>query len=521
MKNISMPIGLRVPDGGCTYASAAIIWDKPEDQDNISGYCVYINGRYAGEASSTCFAAYGLEAGREYAFSVRTRTYNGGLSEPCREIIVSIPKMGRVIDVTKPPYSADGSGAALNTASIQAAIDSCPKNGVVLIPEGEFLCGALFLHSNMALEINGTLRGTSDPEDYPVIESRFEGWELKSRSSLINAGSLTHKTDSNGSYIYNCENIKIYGKGTVCGGGADLADKSIDAAMKNDPSLSAENALRCRGRLINLSNCRKVNISGLTLKNPPCWTVHMIYCSGVTTHGVRFESSGIHNGDGWDPDSSENCTIFGCVFRTGDDCIAIKSGKNPEGCKINRPSKNIRVYDCEFTGGLGLAVGSEMSGGVDGVYIRGCIMKNTRYGLELKATDSRGGYIRNVHAEDCRFDRILAHKVDYNDDGEAATDQPVFSDMTFENIKVCGRRTFGKTELMRYPIELEGFDGEGHYIKNITFRCLTLGDDDDIKKAVRLKYCRGISFENVLLTDGTEPEYDIDKSCKDIRITEK
>lgn len=513
MDNISAPIALRVPDGGYTDSSIAIIWEKPECCGNVTGYAVYINGKYECDVRSTCFAAKGLDPETEYSFSVAARI-GDKISEVCAEIKAFTLKRGNVIDVSQPPYNADRSGRSLCTQDLQAAIDACPDNGTVLIPEGEYLCGALFLHSCMTIEINGTLKGSDNPDDYPIIDSRFEGWELKSHSSLINAGSITH-AKIGGKYIYSCENIVIHGRGEIIGGGSVLAQRCMDAAIAE--GTTPEGALRCRGRLINLSSCRSVNISGLTLKNPPCWTVHMVYCSGVTTHGVRFESTGVHNGDGWDPDSSEHCTIFDCEFRTGDDCIAIKSGKNPEGNIINRPSSDIRVYDCKFFGGLGLAVGSEMSGGIDGVYIRGCTMRNTRYGLELKATSRRGGYIRNVHAENCSFDRILAHKVDYNDDGEAAPDKPIFSDMTFTDIAVCGRRTYKKTEPMRYAIELEGFD-DVYQIKNIRFSSMLLGDIDYIKKSVRLKHCKDIRFENVLLTDGAEPEYSIDKSCGNIRI---
>jgi polygalacturonase len=112
------------------------------------------------------------------------------------------------------------------------------------------------------------------------------------------------------------------------------------------------------------------------------------------THGVNIQSKGIDNGDGWDPDSSQNLLIFDTVFDTGDDCIAIKSGKNPEGNQINRPAKNIRLFDLAIRGGHGIAIGSEQSGGVENISFRDCQLTNTLYGLELKAQNDRGGYIR-------------------------------------------------------------------------------------------------------------------------------
>lgn len=512
MNNIST--GLIVPEGGRTYRSIALIWDKPAD--NAERYNIYINGKYAASTKQTCFAACGLEPDTMYSFSVTAETDGGKEEFQCGKINAATSKADMVIDVTKPPYNADSSGKTVCTAAIQHAIDCCPENGIVLIPDGVYVSGALFLHSDMTLEINGMLAGTDEPEDYPLIDSRFEGWELKSRSSLINAGEMTHKAAADGSYIYNCENIAICGRGTVRGGGSKLAQKCMEAAAAENPDITPENALRCRGRLINLSNCKNVNVSGVSLVNPPSWTMHMIYCRGITAHGLSFDSTGVHNGDGWDPDSSENCIIFNSKFRTGDDCIAIKSGKNPEGCEINRPSRNIRIYACEFEGGLGLAVGSEMSGGVDGVYIRGCTMKNTRYGLELKATNGRGGYIRNIYADDCCFDRILAHKVDYNDDGAPSLSRPIFSDMTFKNIKIRGKRTYEKTESVRCSIELDGFDGES--IKNAEFINAVLGDEDDSQKSVSLCRCSGITFKNVATYDGGTLSYEIRNGCDKIII---
>ncbi len=100
----------------------------------------------------------------------------------------------------------------------------------------------------------------------------------------------------------------------------------------------------------------------------------MIYCDTVTTHGIAIHPRGIDNGDGWNPDSSRNMMIFDTIFDTGDDCIAIKSGKNPDGNLVNIPTENVRIFDLQMLGGNGMAIGSEQSGGVDGVYMRDCII---------------------------------------------------------------------------------------------------------------------------------------------------
>ena len=113
---------------------------------------------------------------------------------------------------------------------------------------------------------------------------------------------------------------------------------------------------RVRPRLINMSNCQNIILSGVTLRNGASWNVHMIYSDTIVTNHCTFYSENVWNGDGWDPDSSTNCTIFDCNFYTGDDSIAIKSGKNPEGNKIGRPTKHIRIFDCRSAYGHGITI---------------------------------------------------------------------------------------------------------------------------------------------------------------------
>ena len=242
-----------------------------------------------------------------------------------------------VIDITKTPYNAVGNGKTLNTKAIQSAIDDCPKDGCVMIPSGTFMTGALRLHSDMELYLakGAVLQGTSNPEDYlPRIWSRFEGTEMECYSSLLNLGVLDpegmHRADYDSTFA--CKNVAIRGKGTIASGGRVLAERIIVSETENlkdylaslgDKIKECEKPetipARVRPRLINMSNCRNIELSGVTLRDGACWNIHMIYCDHVVTHGCTFYSHGIWNGDGWDPDSSSDCVIFNCVFNTGDD----------------------------------------------------------------------------------------------------------------------------------------------------------------------------------------------------------
>ncbi len=202
------------------------------------------------------------------------------------------------IDITAAPYFCRGDGQLLNTDNLQRAINDCGPDDILYIPAGDFLTGALRLHSDLEIYLakGAVLQGTANIHDYaPRIPSRFEGIEMRCYSSLLNAGELNHKTGP------NCRNIIIRGKGTICGGGQTLARKIIEDERARIKSFlddnkelveSCENSDtipgRVRPRLINLSNCENVWISGVTLKNGPSWNVHMIYCNNIQTDHCTF-----------------------------------------------------------------------------------------------------------------------------------------------------------------------------------------------------------------------------------------
>ncbi len=404
------------------------------------------------------------------------------------------------IDVTQPPYCAVGDGKTLSTAAIQKALDDCTAADAVVIPAGTFLTGALNIHSNTTLlvEKGAVLLGSGDQMDYqPKVPSRFEGWEMNCYRSLLNLGTL----DREG---FTCENVVIRGEGIIRGGGQPLMDSEIRAEMFITGETDRVLAARCRGRLIAVNSCRNVVIAGLNLQDGPAWNVHMIYSKGVYTHDCCFRSIGLWNGDGWDPDSSEDCTCFGCLFDTGDDAIAIKSGKNPEGNIIGRPTRNVRIFDCRCLGGHGITIGSEMSGGVEHVDIADCDLRASVYGIEIKGTQKRGGYVRDVNVTNCDVSRLLLHSVGYNDDGEGAPEPPIFRDMTFREVRASGQVLHNHAlEEVEFALEACGF--EGAPLQNILFDGVTLGHEGCISKRILIKNEGDTSFGGVLLMNGAAP----------------
>lgn len=461
-----------------TPESAVLFWDKPLDAASNEVYQLYCGTTLMQTSSETFFQITNLIPGSKYSCSVFR---NGSLMS---EITFQTSPAKKRIDVTAPPFSACPDGTVLNTHAIQKALDQCGPDEEVYFPAGTYLTGALRLHSDMAvcLDEGAVLQGSSLPEDYlPRIHSRFEGIETECYQSLLNLGTLDRDAG------FSCQNVLIYGKGTISGGGALLAERTIEEERIRLKDYLAENTDlvascesdrtipgRVRGRLINLSCCQNVRITGLRLQNGASWNIHMIYCNDIVTDHCTFCSEGIWNGDGWDPDSSENCTLFACEFYTEDDSVAIKSGKNPEGNQINRPSSHIRIFSCKSAFGHGICIGSEMSGGISDVLIWDCDIANSSNGIEIKATPKRGGFVQHICVQDCTFPRLLIHSVPYNDDGIPAPCPPLFEDFQFKRLRLTGKMLEHGCITVIDPIEIEGFLTPGHEIRQVALKDCTV-----------------------------------------------
>ena len=484
-----------------------IYWDLPPNYQRGDLFVIKAGESIAVQTKNFHCEIPGLCENTDYVFNVFHQKSDGSVCE-FEHIESKTSKKKNIIDISMPPFSAVGDGKTINTNSIQRAIDCCDENSCVYIPAGDFLTGSLRLHSDMSIFIdkNAILHGTCNVEDYePKIMSRFEGTELMSYAGLLNIGILDRCKG------INCSNVRIFGNGTVCGGGIELAQNviNIESKLQRDYISSLGDKIsefekpetipgRVRPRLINISCASNVLISGITIMNGASWNVHMIYSKNIITHNCRFISKGVWNGDGWDPDSSENCTIFGCEFYTGDDAIAIKSGKNPEGNTIAIPCKHIKIFDCVSHYGHGIAIGSEMSGGIDDVKIWNCDMKNTVYGVEIKATKKRGGYVKNVSVSHCDLCRILVHSVEYNDDGPPAPTPPVISDLHFNDIKLTSV-IYSIDDKKEYcnPIEITGFDSDGYTVKRVALKNINISNATDTARLLSLSCCEEVSFENI------------------------
>jgi exo-poly-alpha-galacturonosidase len=281
-------------------------------------------------------------------------------------------------------YGAIGDSQTLNTKAIQAAIDKCAEDsgGILIVPKGIFLTGAIFLKQgvNLQIEKDGVLKGTVNPDDYPQVFTRWEGEEKEWTSALVNAFKMT--------------DFKITGEGKIDGSG----DQWMDRYPRGSKELKVG-----RPRLIAIQNCKNVLVSGLNFKNQACWGLFILYSEDIVAENLTIRAEhNIISSDGIDVDSSTRVRITNCDIDVNDDCIAIKSGKDEDGRRVNRPAKDILVEKCHFRYGHGgVSMGSEMSGGIRKVEIRDCIVEADNWApIRFKSQPSRGGVVENITYRD-------------------------------------------------------------------------------------------------------------------------
>ncbi|HVS53505.1 MAG TPA: glycoside hydrolase family 28 protein [Opitutaceae bacterium] len=313
-------------------------------------------------------------------------------------------------------FGAKPDGTTDNTAAIAQAIAaaSAAGGGRVVVRGGVFLTGAIHLLSNVELHVadGATLKFSPDPKKFlPLVRARFEGTEVMNYSPLI--------------YAFQQENIAITGTGTLDGSasndtwwalgrrrgpGIQTSAQLVALAEKGTPVEQRVfgEAGSLRPNFIVPYLCRNVLIADVHIVNSPMWEINPVLCTNVTVRGVDIHSHGPNN-DGCDPDSSRDVLIEHCTFDTGDDCIAIKSGKDADGRRVGVPAENIVIRHCVMQDGHGgVVLGSENSGGIRNVFAEDCAMDspNLQRVLRLKTNAGRGGVLENVFLRNCTVGRV-------------------------------------------------------------------------------------------------------------------
>lgn len=339
---------------------------------------------------------------------------------------------------------------------VNEAIETCHRagGGRVIIPRGEYLCnGPIRMLSNVNLHLSDgvVIRFGTNPGDYlPVVKVRWEGTVCYNYSPMI--------------YAIGQNNIAITGRGTLDGQAdkfwfawkkqpdGDDQEKAKKILRKMGETGAAETerifglGYRLRPTLIEFYECRDILLDGFTARQSPFWTIHPVFSKNVTIRNLTIDH-GTTNDDGIDPDSCEDVLIEGCKINTDDDPISIKAGRDQDAWQ-RKGTRNVVVRNCTLQSAIANAfcIGSEMSGGVENVWVDNCFVPNTNLGVTLKANLDRGGFVRNLWVRNITIDSCrqaaIRIQMDYHS-YRGGNFPPNFDLITFENIKVHSARDHG------------------------------------------------------------------------------
>jgi unsaturated rhamnogalacturonyl hydrolase len=396
------------------------------------------------------------------------------------------------------------------SAAIARAIDDCNAagGGRVVVPAGKFLTGPITLRSNVNLHVSkdATLLFKTDKAAFPIVRVRWEGTECMNFQPLI--------------YAWEQENIAVTGGGTLDGcashdnwwvrkkpraeGGAGAPEgpgsNAIlgEMAAKNTPVeeriFGAGHTLR--PPFFQPIHCKNVLIEDVTILRSPFWEITPVYCENVTVRRVNINSHGPNN-DGCDPDSCRDVLIEDCVFDTGDDCIAIKSGRNEDGRRVNRIAENHVIRRCVMKDGHGgVVIGSEIAAGCRNVFVEDCRMDSPDLdrALRFKSNAARGGVIENIHMRNVTIGQVAEAVITVDflyQEGPDGPHKPVVRNVSLENV------TSSKSPRVLYVAGFPGATIDDIRLKNCTFK--------GIEAAEIVSGAGRISFENVDIIPASLP----------------
>lgn len=348
-------------------------------------YKVLLNGReVGGERDTNVFSLFNLSPDTHYTVSTTADDYTLSFRTERESGTVNVKDLG-----------AKGDGVSDDTYYVQMAIDSCPRGGRVIIPQGSFYVRPIVLRSDITIEIykDGELLGDIAEEHYPYVPAKIEH-DDGTEEILATWEGNPHPCHQSLISAYRQKNIRIVGEGTINGN----ADKSTWWATPKGRAVA-------RPRLVTLNKCEDVVFHGVTYKNSAAWNLHPFFSQNLGFYDMRVQNPYTGpNTDGLDPESCDYVDIVGCVFSVGDDCVALKSGKLYMGARYKTPANHHTIRNDLFCDGHGaIVLGSEISGGVKNLTVCQCVFKHTDRGLRIKSRRGRG--------KDCIIDGVLFENI--------------------------------------------------------------------------------------------------------------
>lgn len=397
------------------------------------------------------------------------------------------------VEVTQ--FGAKGDSVTNCKLAFEQAMKACEKRkgGVIVVPKGVYtINGPIHFVSNVELhlEAGAKIRFGSNPKDYPLVLSSWEGTMLYNYSPLI--------------YGNNVENVAITGNGIIDGEGSNTwakwkslekKDQLLSREMNhNDVALKARifgDGHFLRPQLIQFVNSKNILIEDVTIEDSPFWCVHLLKSKSITIRGLKYDAQN-YNNDGVDPEYSSDILIENIHFNNGDDNIAIKAGRDNDGRdKSNIPSENIVIRNCEFKGLHAVVIGSEMSAGVQNVYVDSCRASGyLKRGIYIKTNSDRGGFIKDIYFSNITFGKVedcIYMTANYHGEGSGLFPSKI-SDISISNIS-CEAASNG-------AIVIEGFPESK--VENITLDRIAI---KVAKNGMTLTNTKNISLNEIVIGD--------------------
>jgi unsaturated rhamnogalacturonyl hydrolase len=442
-----------------------------------------------------------LQKMHKMPMTVETRT-TSAVMPPRLSVAKEWEQVPAILERIKPPVfpgmevsilqlGAAADGKTDSSAAFARAIDSCHQagGGKVIVPAGEYLSGPIHLKSgvNLHLDHGATIKFKTDSKAYlPAVRTWFEGMECFNYSPLI--------------YAYGAENVAVTGQGVLDGQAADdnwWPWKGKKEYGWKDGAPKQDNARKRLGKMveqgtpveerrfgegdylrpsfIEMFRCQNVLIEGVRIRRSPMWEIHPVLSTNVIVRGVHVETHGPNN-DGCNPEACRDVLIEDCVFDTGDDCIAIKSGRNNDGRRIGVPTENVIIRRCTMKDGHGgVTIGSEISGGCRNVFVEDCTMDspNLDRAIRFKSNAVRGGVVENIFVRNVRVGTVAdaALQIDFvYEEGANGPHKPVVRNLVIEDLNVANAQRV---------LDVQGFPGSeisGVRIHNSRFKGISKPD---------------------------------------------
>lgn len=547
---VQAPVKVQVPTLAFDDQQIILVWEKPAEHADIQDYRVYANGTLLGSSNANndqvspakpyidefyrqdsanfhyrigihSYTAQGLKPDTAYRFTVRSVDGKGKESADSAPVLQRTSKVPTLLDVKK--YGAKGDGVSLDTQAIQSAIDACPTGCKVLLADGTYKSGALYLKSNMTLEIaeGATLLGSERAEDYPLA-----GYIQYPYSTTVRPASLINALPRDPRQHQSFENIRIVGKGTLDGNGwkrnADVVDERGQALPFYLPSdntrylqdgilakAQVEQAVargmnvkdaygQMRSSLITLRNVKNVFYGGFTVLNPAFHGIMNLETENVVLANTTHKTYDANNGDGIEFANSKGAMVFNNFFDTGDDCVNFAAGTGANAVH-QPPQEDAWIFNNYFRKGHGMVVaGSHTGAWIQNILAEDNVSDGTDAGLRMKSTNFMGGGARNVTFRDSALRNTVKQAfiftLDYNDpnaklDYQRSTIAGQFKDIRVSDVSVENAQ--GKA------IEVKGDSQHNAWHEGLVFQRVRFSGP----AGVRIDGLKDSRFEQVVFSD--------------------